>query len=69
MTEEQIREIARQTGFHIIDSAIWSQLAKRFIAELLTQIAHEKTHDCDQEENLEIDLDGGVSAVNEQEPV
>ena len=25
--------------------------------------------DCDEEENLEIDLDGGLSAVNEQETV
>ena len=42
MTEEQIREIARQAGFHIIDSAIWSELARRFIAELLKQIEQEK---------------------------
>jgi hypothetical protein len=42
MTEEQIREIARQSGFHIIDSSIWSELAKRFIAELLKQIEQEK---------------------------
>jgi len=41
MTEEQVREIARQAGFHIIDSAIWSELAKRFIAELLKQIEQE----------------------------
>jgi hypothetical protein len=41
VTEEQIREIARQAGFHIIDSAIWSQLAKRFIADLLKQIEQE----------------------------
>ena len=42
MTEGQIREIARQAGFHIIDSPIWSELAKRFIAELLEQIEQEK---------------------------
>jgi hypothetical protein len=42
MTEEQIREIAREAGFHIIDSGIWSELAKRFIAELLKQIEQEK---------------------------
>ena len=42
MTEQRIREIARQTGFHIIDSSIWSELAKRFIAELLKQIEQEK---------------------------
>jgi hypothetical protein len=41
MTEEQVREIARQAGFHIIDSSIWSELAKRFIAELLKQIEQE----------------------------
>jgi hypothetical protein len=42
VTEQQVREIARQAGFHIIDSAIWSELAKRFIAELLKQIEQEK---------------------------
>jgi hypothetical protein len=42
VTEQQIREIARQAGFHIIDSSIWSELSKRFIAELLKQIEQEK---------------------------
>ncbi len=41
MTEEQIRAMARDTGFTIIDSPIWSQQAKRFIEELLRQLNQE----------------------------
>ena len=42
-----------------------------YFKDYVTQedVARIFARDCDEEENLEIDLDGGVSAVNEQEPV
>ena len=42
-----------------------------YFKDYVTQedVARIFARDCDQEENLEIDLDGGVNAVNEQEPV
>jgi hypothetical protein len=44
VTEEQIRAIARDTGFSILESPVWAQLAQRFITELLQQIEQEKTN-------------------------
>ena len=36
---------------------------------IFEDVARIFARDCDEEENLEIDLDGGLSAVNEQETV
>jgi hypothetical protein len=42
VTEEQIRAIARDTGFTILESPVWAGSTKKFIEELLRQINQEK---------------------------
>ena len=42
MTEQQILDIARRTGFTIVDSPVWAGVVRRFIEELLREINQEQ---------------------------
>lgn len=42
MTPERMREIAHEQGYMIIDSPIWSQLAKQFIEAVCEEVNKEQ---------------------------
>lgn len=42
MTPERMREIAHEQGYMIIDSPIWSVLAKQFIEAVCKEIEQEQ---------------------------
>ena len=44
MTPERMREIAREQGYMIIDSPIWSVLAKQFMEAVCEEIKQEQAN-------------------------
>jgi hypothetical protein len=44
MTPERIREIAHEQGYMIIDSPIWSVLAKQFMEAVCKEIEQEQAN-------------------------
>ena len=44
MTPERMREIAREQGYMIIDSPIWSVLARQFIEAVCKEIEQEQAN-------------------------
>ena len=44
MTPERMREIAHEQGYMIIDSPIWSQLAKQFIEAVCEEVNKEQAN-------------------------
>ena len=45
MTPERMREIAHEQGYKIIDSPIWSVLAKQFMEAVCKEIKEEQANE------------------------